>query len=68
MTDEPAEPLLEGENGERNLIVVERLAALRPNRVDSGGRDRIAGGGERELVDDDAAQGVPDHVHPLPEA
>src|SRR5215471_10212344 len=68
MTNQPAEPLLQRKNRERHLILVERLATTSADRVDARRGDRIAWGGKRQFVDDDAAQRVADDVDALPEA
>src|SRR5262245_64071585 len=68
MADEPAQPLLEGEDGEGDLVLAERVAASRADGVDAGRRDRIAGRGERQLVDDHATERLADDVDALPEA
>ena len=61
-------PCCKREDRERDLIVGEGIAAARLDRFDSGGRDRIARRGKRQLVDDDAAERVAHDVHTLPEA
>src|SRR5207302_9228408 len=68
VTDEPSQPLRQGEGGEGRLIVRERVAATSLDRLKPGGRHRITRRGERQLVDDDAAQRLAGDVHALPEA
>ena len=55
------------QDGQRHLVVVERVAAVGDDRLDARRGDRIARRGERQLVDDHAAQLLADHVHALPE-
>ena len=47
VTDEPAEALLKRQNRQRHLIFAKGLAVTGPNRVDPGGRDRVARRRER---------------------
>ena len=65
---QPAEPLQQGQDGERDLVVGERVAAVRVDLLHAGRGQGIARGGERQLVDHHAAQRVAGDVHPLPEA
>ena len=66
--DEAAEALLEGEDGRRDLVVVEGLAAGLLDGLHAGLDDRIAGDGEGQTVDDDATERFALHVNALPEA
>ena len=65
--DEAAEALLEGDDGLRDLEVVEGVAAGRGDGVGAGFHDGVGGDGEGELVDDDAAELFALHVDSLPE-
>jgi hypothetical protein len=60
--------LLEGDDGLRDLEVVEGVAAGRGDGVGAGFHDGVGGDGEGELVDDDAAELFALHVDSLPEA
>src|SRR5215831_17708358 len=68
MADKAAQSLLQRENRERHLILVERLAAVRADGIDSRRGDWIRRRGERQLVDDHTAQRLADDVDTLPEA
>src|SRR5262249_46901938 len=68
VADQTAETLLQREDGQRHLVLRERIAASRAYGVDTRRRDRVAGRSERELVHDDAAQGIAHDIHSLPEA
>jgi len=59
--------LLEGDNGLRDLEVVEGVAAGGGDGVGAGFHDGVGGDGEGELVDDDAAELFALHVDALPE-
>ncbi len=65
--DEAAEALLEGDDGLRDLQVVEGVAAGCGDGVGAGFHDGVGGDGEGELVDDDAAELFALHVDALPE-
>ncbi len=67
MADEPPESLQHREDRQRHLVVLEGVAALGVDRLDARGRNRIARRGERQLVDDHAAQLFADDIDPLPE-
>ncbi len=54
-TDQAAEALLEGDDGLRDLQVIEGVAAGGGDGVGAGFHDGVRGDGEGELVDDDAA-------------
>src|SRR3977135_102949 len=60
VSDQTAESLPQGQDGQRDLILVERLAAARANRLDPCGHHRLARRCKRQLVDDHAAQGFAD--------
>src|SRR5207249_11303398 len=62
VTDEAAEPLLQCKDGERHLVIAERVAAAGADRFDARRGDRIGRRGERQLVDDDAAERFTDDV------
>src|SRR5207248_7486626 len=68
VTDEAAEPLLQCKDGERHLVIAERVAAAGADRFDARRGDRIGRRRERQLVDDDAAERFTDDVDALPEA
>jgi hypothetical protein len=68
VTDEAAQALQQRKDGQRHLVLAERIAALHVQRFHPCGGHRIAGRGERQLVDDHAAQRVADDVDALPEA
>ena len=68
MPQQPAEPLQQGQDGERDLVVGEGVAAVRVDLLHAGRGQGIARGGERQLVDHHAAQRVAGDVHPLPKA
>jgi hypothetical protein len=65
--DEAAEALLEGDDGLRDLQVVEGIPTSRGDGVGAGFHDGVGGDGEGELVDDDAAELFALHVDALPE-
>ena len=65
--DEAAKALLEGDDGLRDLEVVEGVAAGRGDGVGAGFHDGVGGDREGELVDDDAAELVALDVDSLPE-
>src|SRR5262245_18005992 len=56
--DEAAEALLQLDDGLRDLVVVERVAAGFVNGFDAGFDDRAIGRKERQLTDDDVTQGL----------
>ena len=68
MANEASEPLLQGEDRERNLIFAERRTAAGVDRLDACRRDWIARRRERQLVDDHATERIADDVDALPEA
>src|SRR5262249_42972109 len=65
---QPSEALKKREDRQWDLIFTKRVAAGSVDRFDPRGRDRIARGRERQLVDDHAAQSLADDVDALPEA
>ena len=66
--DEPAEALLEGEDGLGDLVVEEGTAAGFFDGLHAGLDDGIGGDGEGQAVDDDATERFALHVDALPEA
>ena len=66
--DEAAEALFEGEHGSGDLVVEEGLAARFFDGLHARRNDRVAGHGEGQLVDNDAAEGFALDVYALPEA
>src|ERR1017187_9713453 len=67
-TDEPAEALLQGEDGGGDLVVEERLATGFFNCLHARLDDRVAGYGKRQPVNDDATERLALHIDALPEA
>ncbi len=65
--DEAAEALFEGDDGLRDLEVVEGVAAGGGDGVGAGLHDGVGGDGEGELVDDDAGELLALDVDALPE-
>src|SRR5258705_12744773 len=65
--DQPAKALLQRDDRAGDLILEERIATARVNRLYSRRYYRVAGHGEREPVDDDATELLALHVHSLPE-
>src|SRR5690606_12843218 len=68
VADQPADALLQREDGLRNLKLRKRIAARAADRLDARMHERIAGRGERQLVDRDEPERTPAHVDALPEA
>ena len=60
--------MFEGDDGLRDLEVVEGVAAGGGDGVGAGFHDGVGGDGEREFVDDDAGELVAGDVDSLPEA
>ena len=67
VADQPADALLERDRRLRHLLVEERIAALRADRVEPRLEQRIVGRRERQLVDDDDAERVALDVDAFPE-
>src|SRR5262245_40780230 len=68
VANQPSEALKKREDRQWDLIFTKRVAAGGVDCFDPRGRDRIARGRERQLVDDHAAQSLADDVDALPEA
>src|ERR1700761_6851143 len=65
--NEAAEALLEGDDGLRDLEVVEGVAAGGGDGIGACLHDGVGRDGEREFVDDDAGELLALHVYALPE-
>src|SRR4029077_19811763 len=65
--DQPPKPLLQSDSGLRDLVIVKRIAAVFPNFAQARIHHRIAWNGERQLINDNAAQLIARHVDALPE-